>query len=68
MGWQKVKVQTGKLKGKYGNPDINGRIWVPTGSEKYPSAHGGSHWDVQYPDGKTYDNIYPGGKVRHGKK
>lgn len=65
---KKVKVQTGKLKGKYGYPDINGRIWVPTGSEKYPSAHGGSHWDVQYPDGKTYDNIYPGGKVRHGKK
>lgn len=43
--------------GNVGWPDIKGNIWVPTGVG--PLAHGGPHWDVQYPDGKSYDNVYP---------
>jgi hypothetical protein len=32
-----------------------------------PTAHGGPHWDVQFPNGKDYENVYPGGKTRSGK-
>ena len=50
----------------WGYPDDKGRIWIPTG--KGGSAHGGSHWDVQYPGrGRKYDNVFPGGKVKKGK-
>ncbi len=52
--------------GRYGWPDKNGNIWIPTGPG--PLAHGGPHWDVQDPKGKTYDNVYPGGYVRPGNK
>ncbi len=48
--------------GKYGYPDKDGKVWVPSG----PKGHGGPHWDVQKP-GKGYDNVYPGGTVRPGK-
>lgn len=51
---QKVKVEKGKFKGKKGFPDKGGRIWVPTGHGA--NAHGGPHWDVQYPGGKRYRN------------
>ncbi|MBI2775021.1 hypothetical protein HYX58_03370 [Candidatus Dependentiae bacterium] len=30
-------------------------------------AHGGPHWDVQFPDGKGYDSVYPGGKNKGWK-
>lgn len=52
--------------GKVGWPDRNGNVWVPTGTG--PLAHGGPHWDVQHASGKGYDNVFPGGKVRKGKK
>ena len=61
--WDGKKVKHSK-NGKVGWPDKNGNIWVPTGPG--PLAHGGSHWDVQFPNG-GYDNVYPGGKVRPGK-
>lgn len=38
-----------------------GNVWV-----KDKSNHGGSHWDVQYPNG-GYDNVYEDGHVREGK-
>lgn len=41
----------------------SGSVWVPTGPDGSPNAHGGKHWDVQNPDG-TYDNVYPGGARR----
>ncbi|MFC3960421.1 polymorphic toxin type 37 domain-containing protein [Nocardia jiangsuensis] len=44
----------------FGWLDADGKVWVPTG--KGATAHGGPHWDVQ--DGKSYDNVYPGGKRR----
>lgn len=59
--WDGGKVRAPK-SGKYGWPDKKGSVWVPSG----PQGHGGEHWDVQHPDG-TYDNVYPGGKVRPGK-
>ncbi|MFV3132066.1 RHS repeat-associated core domain-containing protein, partial [Niveispirillum sp. KHB5.9] len=34
----------------------DGGVWVPTGQGNI--AHGGPHWDVQYPDG-GYDNVRP---------
>lgn len=46
--------------GSYGWPDKQGNIWVPSG----PNGHGGPHWDVQSPDGKSYANVLPGGKIR----
>ena len=49
------------LNGKVGYPDKKGNIWVPTGPG--PLAHGGPHWDVQTPNGRS-KNVYPGGKVR----
>lgn len=48
-----------------GYPDSRGRIWVPTGGGAL--GHGGPHWDVQKPGG-GYDNVYPGGMIRAGKK
>jgi hypothetical protein len=51
--------------GKKGWADKKGNIWVPTGPGA--EAHGGPHWDVQHPNGKNYDNVYPGGKIRTGK-
>ena len=53
-----------KSNGKTGWLDKDGNVWVPvpTGS---PQAHGGGHWDVQYPNG-GYDNVYPDGHVRKG--
>jgi hypothetical protein len=59
--WDGKKVKHPK-NGKVGWPDSNGNIWVPTGPGS--KAHGGPHWDVQYPNGKEYDNVYPGGKIR----
>ncbi len=63
--WDGKKVKHPKT-GKVGWPDKKGNVWVPTGPGS--QAHGGPHWDVQHPNGKTYDNIYPGGRVRPGKK
>lgn len=62
--WDGKKVKHSK-NGKVGWPDVDGNVWVPTGPGS--SAHGGPHWDVQHSNGKTYDNIYPGGKIRLGK-
>ena len=63
--WDGEKVKAPGGNG-YGWPDDKGRVWVPTGNGS--SAHGGPHWDVQYPGkGKKYDNIYPGGKIRTKK-
>ena len=39
----------------------DGGVWVPTGEGSL--AHGGPHWDVQYPGG-GHKNVYPGGRVR----
>lgn len=39
----------------------DGAVWCPTGQGG--SAHGGPHWDVQYPGGGGY-NMYPGGRRR----
>jgi|GEM_PF-5456809 len=64
-GWDGKKVRHPK-NGKVGWPDEDGNIWVPTGPGS--KAHGGPHWDVQHPNGRTYDNIYPGGKIRPGSK
>jgi hypothetical protein len=61
--WDGEKIRHPKT-GQVGWPDEKGNIWVPSG----PKGHGGPHWDIQYPDGKRYDNVYPGGKVRPGKK
>jgi len=63
--WDGEKVRSKNGKG-YGWPDAKGNVWIPTGPGS--KAHGGPHWDVQSPDGKTYDNVYPGGKIRPGKK
>lgn len=56
--WDGKKVKNPNGSG-YGWPDHKGNVWVPTG----PKAHGGPHWDVQFPDGE-YDNIMPGGHSR----
>lgn len=62
--WDGKKVKNPNGLG-YGWPDAKGRIWVSSG----PNGHGGPHWDVQYPNKKRdYDNVYPGGKVRPGRK
>jgi RHS repeat-associated protein len=47
--------------GRGGWLDSSGNIWQPTGPGG--RAHGGSHWDVQRPDG-THVNVYPGGRRR----
>ncbi len=52
--------------GQYGWPDKKGKIWVPTGPGS--TAHGGPHWDVVDPNGHDYDNVYPGGIIRKGRK
>jgi hypothetical protein len=49
--------------GKKGFVDKDGNVWVPTGPEGSPNAHGGPHWDVQFPRG-GYRNVYPGGATR----
>ncbi len=59
--WDGKKVKHPR-NGTVGWPDDKGNVWVPTGVG--PKAHGGPHWDVQHPNGKDYDNVYPGGKVR----
>jgi RHS repeat-associated protein len=51
--------------GKWGWGHKDESVWVPTG--KGGEAHGGPHWDVQYPGG-GYDNVYPGGNVRPGRR
>jgi hypothetical protein len=51
--------------GQMGWPDTDGNVWVPI-PEEHPLAHGGEHWDVNYPNG-GYDNVYPpDGAVRKG--
>lgn len=62
--WDGKKVKHPKT-GQHGYPDKSGKVWVPTGPGS--GAHGGSHWDVVSPDGKRYDNVYPGGKIRKGR-
>ncbi len=47
----------------YGWEDASGNVWVPTGPEGSPNAHGGPHWDVQEPGG-GYTNVYPNGVRR----
>lgn len=56
---KKVQVQGGPLRGKSGWPDRDGKIWVPTGPKGHPLAHGGPHWDVQYPNGSGHENKEP---------
>ena len=63
--WDGKKVATPD-GGAYGYPDANGNVWVPTGPDGSPAAHGGEHWDVQSPGG-GYTNVYPGGIIRGGK-
>ncbi|MBK8970833.1 MAG: hypothetical protein IPM37_05520 [Hahellaceae bacterium] len=53
-----------KKDGQYGWTDKKGNHWVPTNSG---NAHGGPHWDGQKPGG-GYDNVFPGGKVRPGRR
>lgn len=40
----------------HGWEDADGNVWVPTG--KGGGAHGGPHWDVQFPKG-GYRNVRP---------
>jgi RHS repeat-associated protein len=53
----------------YGWQADDGGVWCPTGQAGTPGsgtsgpAHGGPHWDVQYPNGDGF-NIYPGGRRR----
>ena len=49
----------------YGWEGADGGVWCPTGPDSGSTgdAHGGPHWDVQYPGGR-YDNVYPGGRRR----
>jgi RHS repeat-associated protein len=49
----------------YGWQAADGGVWCPTGpdSGSRGDAHGGPHWDVEYPGGR-YDNRYPGGHRR----
>lgn len=59
--WNGEKVKHPQT-GKYGYPDKDGNVWVPTGHGS--GAHGGPHWDVQNAKGRSYKNILPGGKER----
>jgi len=52
------KKKTHPITGAVGWPDKKGKVWVPTGVG--PKAHGGPHWDVQYPNGIDYDKYLPG--------
>ena len=61
--WDGQKVRHPKT-GNIGWPDKDGSVWVPNN----PKGHGGVHWDVQFKNGKNYKNVYPGGKVRPGRK
>lgn len=65
---KKVKMQGGPRKGKYGWPDEQGRVWVPTGPDGHPLAHGGPHWDVAYVDGRDHKNVRPGQNINTVKK
>ncbi len=49
----------------YGWQGADGGVWCPTGPDSGSTgdAHGGPHWDVQYPGG-GYGNVYPGGRRR----
>lgn len=65
--WNGRKVTNPNGKGS-GWPAKDGGVWVPTGpAGSLPGttgpAHGGPHWDVQYPNG-DHTNVYPGGKRR----
>lgn len=42
---------------QWGWEDADDNIWVPTGEDIY--GHGGAHWDVVYPNGIKYHNVYP---------
>ncbi|WP_324190182.1 polymorphic toxin type 37 domain-containing protein [Nocardia farcinica] len=42
----------------FGWEDADGNVWVPTGQGG--AAHGGPHWDVEFPKG-GYKNVRPGG-------
>ena len=42
--------------------DAKGNVWVPTGLRP-GNAHGGPHWDVQFPNG-TYEVVRPGGRLK----
>ena len=53
-------------KEKKGWEDKYGNVWVPAPT-KSPLDHSGGHWDVQSPKG-GYTNVYPGGKIRGGRK
>jgi hypothetical protein len=55
------KVEGGKLSGKEGWIDKDGKIWVPTNGK---DAHGGEHWDVMNKNGTGHYNVYPGGHIR----
>lgn len=59
--WDGKKVRNPNGPG-FGWPDKNGHVWVPTGPEGHPLAHGGPHWDVQDPKTRRHRNIAPGGK------
>jgi len=59
--WNGKKVKH-SITGGVGWPDEKGHVWVPTGPG--PKAHGGPHWDRQHPNGRDYENVYPGGKIR----
>lgn len=54
---------------RFGWEAEDGGVWCPTGPAGAPGtgtsgpAHGGAHWDVQYPGGGGF-NMYPGGKRR----
>lgn len=66
-GFEPPKNSDGEKKphpktGQHGWEDNKGNVWVPD-----KSGHGGPHWDRVSKDGKSYDNVYPGGKVRPGR-
>lgn len=61
-GARVAKTPDGNNKGWLDN---DGNIWVPV-PRGHPLAHGGEHWNVNYPNG-GYDNVYPPeGHVRKG--
>lgn len=47
----------GRGGSSHGWQDDRGRVWCPTGQGG--RAHGGPHWDVQWPDGR-HTNVPPG--------
>jgi hypothetical protein len=56
--WNGEKVKA--PDGRYGYPDKDGNVWVPTGTPEQ-GGHGGPHWDVEHPGGGygNYDNVFP---------